>query len=83
MNNEKLANQFHNLFEFEESYDGNAINIRKYTAEDISQLIAKDTKRAENTISVVEHFSDSVKQVTNSRKDQRKLLFGKDDKIKL
>ena len=77
MNNEKLASQYHNLFEFEESRDGNAINIRKYTAEDISQLTARDVKRVENTISVVKHFSDSVKQVTNSLKDKRKLLFWK------
>ena len=63
--------------------DGNAMNIRKCTAEDISQLTAKDAKRAENTISVVEHFSDSVKQVTNSLKDQRNLLFGKNKHLSL
>ena len=36
-----------------ESLEGNAINIRKYTSVDASKFLAKDTKRAENTVEYV------------------------------
>ena len=79
MSVEKIQKKFENLCS---SNDGNAINIRKYTAEEVSQATSKDCKRVENSIDIVEKFNISVQENINSTREQRGMLTGKSGEMK-
>ena len=51
-----------------DSVEGNAINIKKYTSGTASKFLAKDTKRAENSI-------DYVNRLNTKLKNLRKLIL--------
>ena len=64
----KAVQAFFDSAASKDSFEGNAINIRKYTSSDASKCLAKDTKRTENSI-------DYVNRLNTELNNLRKLIL--------
>ena len=81
---EKLKKQFDNLMGSSSiPLDGNAINVKKYTADDLSNLTSKDCRRVENAAEVVQSLSRKVQLSVKSLTDHKISLFGETGTVKL
>ena len=63
--------------------DGNAINVKKYTADDLSNLTSKDCRRVENEAEVVQSLNKKVQLSVKSLTDHKISLFGETGTVKL
>ena len=81
---EKLKKQFDNLMGSSSiPLDGNAINVKKYTADDLSNLTSKDYRRVENAAEVVQSLSKKVQLSVKSLTDHKISLCGETGTVKL
>ena len=63
--------------------DGNAINVKKYTADDLSNLTSKDCRRVENAAEVVQSLNKKVQLSVKLLTDHKISLFGETGTVKL